>query len=499
VGVVDQHEQTNGAGASRRISVAIVGAGISGLTIAQKCADQGVAFTIYEKAASLGGTWRDNIDPGIAVDSGGGTYNLAFWPKYDWKSHFPSGEEIRRYLEDAATRFNIRPFIEFGKELVTARWIDGVWQLSFSDGTDERADVLVMATGFLRIPVLPTTEGRGSFRGPEFHSSQWPRGLSVEGKRVGVIGMGSTAIQIATAIQKERGCRVVQFVRNPQWVMTTKNPSTPWLVRGFLRAWPTAGEWLFQRRLSRFRNSARTGAMGDWRRYPGTGRDTAFREFSDDLDQVKDAELRKRLTPTDAPGCKRIPFAPGYYDAVQKENFTFVRDVISRITPQGIETGSGDVYELDILVYATGFEAHSYFSPVEIFGTDQSQSLSDSWKDGLFSYRNIMVPGYPNLFILHGPYAPINTIVASQSVADQAAYISKVIDHLGRTNEAIAPTTMATENYLKWVRSSLQGTIYLTCQSWYRGTDGWPIVWPFGREEHQAMYSQVDNDDMASY
>ena len=485
----------------RVLRVAIVGAGLTGIYVAKECGDRGLNYVVFEKASEVGGTWRDNVYPGIGVDSLGGRYFFPFEPKYDWSHHFAPGDEIQAYLSGTATKYGVRDKIRFNTTITGATWRDGGWDLELEDGGEERFDVLILATGFLRVPIIPNWPGRGTFHGPEFHSSAWDTSLDLRGKHVGVVGTGSSGIQITTAIQQIPGCRVTQFIRHPQWVNSIPNPRRPRILCKICAKFPKIGNRAHTRLLNKQINSGpRTGKYGDWRLFKGEAREKAIEAFWEDLNQIKDPILRAKMTPVDPPGCKRTPRASGYYEAIQQPNVEIVRGGVERITQQGPISDDGQLHELDVLVYATGFDTHAYFKPMTIRGVESARTLGEEWAPGPFSYRGLMVPGYPNLFVMHGPYSPVNNIVVPLSTQDMVGFIMKALDFMIDRGVAVAPKDDATQRYLDWIRSSIPRTTWGEgCENWYVGADGYPIVFPFGRDEHMSICWSFDPEDVVTY
>jgi len=480
-------------------SVAIVGAGLTGLTLAYKCRELGIPFVVFEKAAEVGGTWRENVYPGIALDTAASTYCLPFAEKYDWTWEHPQGGEVQDYLRQVARDLRLNEHIRFNTEIATCRWGEGQWVIEATDGSLTTADMLVMATGFLRVPSRPTFEGRDTFSGPQFHSAEWDTSFDPHGKRVGVIGMGSSGIQITQALA-EMDCHVTQFIRTPQWMHTRPNRRQSRLERWVYRTFPAIGRRVHSARAIKTSNSdPKLLKNGEWRRFPGPGRAAAFEAFHEDLKKrIKDPVLLEKMTPPDPPGCRRIPLAPGYYAAIQRPNVEIVRGGVSRIVANGLYDTHGDFHELDAIVYATGFDSHAYFRPIQIFGTT-GQELGEHWSGGSPDiYRSLMVPDYPNLFVMHGPYSAVNSIPPSLSTVEMVNYVTMVAEHTAERHVAVAPTVKAAKEYVQWVQGSMPGTIWAgDCRSWYKTGDGDIIVWPFGRNEHTTMLAAFETEHFA--
>lgn len=208
-------------------SVAVVGAGIAGLFMAEKLKRAGIDFTVYEKAGEVGGTWRDNTYPGLFVDVLSRQYEFPFQPNYGWSRTYAPAPEIQSYIQKVADDRNLRKFIRFNQEITEARFADGRWHIKTADGGSDIADVFICATGFLHRPIMPDIEGMESFQGPSFHSGRWDHTVPIAGKRWGVIGGGASGIQITEALAYE-DCEVTQFIRRAQWVHIRENPYAAW-------------------------------------------------------------------------------------------------------------------------------------------------------------------------------------------------------------------------------------------------------------------------------
>lgn len=217
--------------------VAIIGAGMSGLCMAVKLQDAGIdSYTIFEQADEVGGTWRDNTYPGLTCDVPSRYYSYTFRPNPNWSHVLPPGQEIQAYFQQVAKERDIRPHIRFGVDVRSARYDNGQWQLTTSQG-QQTFDVLITATGVLRVPHYPDIPGRDSFAGPAFHSSRWDHSVTLPDKRIGVIGTGSTGVQIVAELGGNvRELKV--FQRTAQWVFPMPNPRYSNLTRTLLRRWP---------------------------------------------------------------------------------------------------------------------------------------------------------------------------------------------------------------------------------------------------------------------
>jgi cation diffusion facilitator CzcD-associated flavoprotein CzcO len=411
---------------------AIIGAGISGLFMADRLLRAGIAVTVYEKAAELGGTWRDNTYPGLYVDVLSRQYEFPFRPNFDWSRKFAPQPEIQAYLLTVARERGWRRHIRFDTEIVEAIFESGRWRIRTSGGETDSVDVLISATGFLREPKLPDIAGREDFAGPAFHSARWDHDVALEGKRVGVIGSGASGIQIAETLAVS-GINVTHFVRRPQWIHVRDNPRSTLLGRLALRL-PFAYR-LRARHLWKW-----LGGMDLWRTQPGPARDAVALELAKPLEAMRDADLREKLRPRMPVGCVRIPKSDkNYYAAMELPNAQVETRRIARIEPDGVRMDDGALLGFDVLVYATGFDAQAYMRPMRLIGMD-GVSIDDVWRHGVFSYRGVSLPGFPNFFMLYGPFSPVNNVPIPIGLDQQTAYILRVIATAKARNAVAAPS-----------------------------------------------------------
>ena len=467
----------------RSLKVAIVGAGMSGLCMAAKLQDAGIdAFTIYEQADEVGGTWRDNTYPGLSCDVPSRFYSYSFRPNPDWSKFMSPGPEIHAYFRQVADERGIRRHIRFGTEVRSARYEDDQWLVTTASG-EESFDVLVTATGVLRVPRYPDIPGLETFAGPKFHSSRWDHSVSLPDKRIGLIGTGSTGVQITAELGgKVRELKI--FQRTPQWVFPTPNLRYSRLTKAMLARWPVlnkVGYRFWQAYIENASLGRATVEAGWQRRWL-----SAMCRWNLRL-SVRDRELRRRLTPDYRAMCKRQVLAGHYYQAIQRPGVRLVSEAIDHVQPAGVVT-DGVLHELDVLVLATGFDAHAYVHPIELVG-ENGLTLDEAWADGPHAYRSIAVPGFPNLFMLMGPHSPVGNqslVIIAENQADYAMWWINEM-RAGRVASA-APTEAATKDYNESMKAAMPQTIWVTgCKSWYLGKDGLPELFPWRPVRHREL------------
>ncbi len=476
------------------LKVAVIGAGMSGLFLGYHLDRAGIPYTIFEKREAVGGTWHDNTYPGLHVDVITRSYEFPFARKNYWSKRYAPGSEIKRYLEDFAREQRISRNVRFGTEVTSARYDEGRWLVTTSAGDTGTFDVVVAATGFLHVPKRPTFPGVDTFAGASFHSSEWDHSVALEGKRIGVVGTGSSGIQIVSELGKQ-GHDVAHFIRTPQWIQVKENPPITRMEKLLLRVPQLGAYW--DRKMARLR--LQTDGSETWRLVPGAEREAMNRRFLRDLEQeIPDPELRAALTPKEPLGCKRIPKSPDYYRVVQRPNVRCVFGGVQHVVPEGIVGTDGTLHPLDVIVYATGFETHAYMRPMDVLGPDGA-TIDSLWADGVYSYRGIAVPQMPNFFLLNGPFAPVNSIAIPTCLRDEVGFLMKLLDRIATTGQALAPSAAATERFCEGIRQALPDTTYSLCDNWYTDQGGTPIIWPFTRQQHVDQYADADLADFEAF
>lgn len=462
----------------------IIGAGLGGLAIALELRRGGIDdFVILEKAADVGGVWRENTYPGAAVDVPSPYYSFWAEPKPDWPRRYSEQPDILGYIEDVVERNELRGRIRFGAEVVGAEFDEstGRWRVSTASGQSYDAQFLVPATGQLSIPQLPRIDGLDSFEGPAFHSAQWDHSVDLTGKTVAVIGTGASAIQIIPRIQPiVRELLVLQ--RSAPYLLPRMDSEYGPRHHTLFRRFPVVqqAERFFWFLFGEFWTFAILGNRAVTAMFRASA--TGLRNK-----QVKDKTLRAKLTPDYPMGCKRVLFSSDYYPAMAAANVRLETAGIDAITPAGVRTADGVDHEVDVLLYGTGFATQELLAAIDIRGLG-GELLSERWADGARAYLGIAVPGFPNLLIMYGP----NTNLGSGSIVymleRQARYIRGLIGAMDRRGIGAASVRPAVEQaYDDEVQGRLGSTAWASCVSWYRSKAGRITTnWP----QHVSMYSR---------
>jgi cation diffusion facilitator CzcD-associated flavoprotein CzcO len=463
---------------------AIIGAGMSGILAAIKLREAGYDdFTVYEKAERLGGTWRENTYPGIACDVPSHLYSYSFAPNPEWSHHFSPGQEIYGYFEGVARKHDVAARIRYGAEIVRCEWRGGRWQLETASGLRDAVDVVIAATGVLHHPNVPDFPGAASFAGKLFHSARWDHSVRLDGARVGVIGTGSTATQITSAVVP-RAAKFTLFQRTAQWIMPQANPPYTDAERDGFRRDP-GGIATMRAVMSQVFSDGFSNAVVD---ASSPQMHMIEEQCRLNLENgVRDPVLREKLRPGYRAACKRLVISPDFYEAIQRPNAELVTSAIERIEPKGVRTADGRLHELDVLVLATGFRADRFMRPTEVVG-QEGLRLDDAWAERPVAYLSISIPGFPNLFMLNGPNGPVGNFSLIEVAELQIAYILQLVELLrsGRAR-AVAPSASATAAFDAARTDAAKTSIWSTgCKSWYLDQRGIPASWPWTFDRFRA-------------
>ena len=472
------------------LRLAVIGAGATGMLALIKLREAGFDdVTIFEKAADLGGTWRDNTYPGLTCDVPSHLYRYSFEPNPDWSHRYAPGGEIQAYLRRVAEKYDVERSIRFDSEVVGADFRDGKWHVKTAQGPEGAFDAVITATGVLHHPVYPEIEGRETFAGPAFHTARWDHNVDIAGKRVGIIGTGSTATQIVGAIAEKVG-HLSLFQRTAQWIMPQPNPEIPEGRKAEYRAEPAQLDSYYRSLAERFNSTFCAALAGE--------NDEVYQEIvraceANLEENVRDPVLKEKLRPNYQVGCKRLIVSDRFYEALQRPNVDLVTEKIERIEPDGVRTDDGDLHELDILVFATGFDTHRFFRPMRITGPS-GRTLDEAWQEANRAYATVGVPGFPNWFILGGPNSPIGNFSFLMTSELQFGYVLQLIERLAAGDvDAIAPRQSATEAFHSEIRQAMKSTVWASgCVSWYLDKNGDVASWPWNYERFEALMKAPD-------
>jgi len=460
----------------RPLRCAVIGAGMAGILSAIKLTEAGLAdLTVYEKNDQVGGTWSENTYPGLSCDLPSDLYSYSFALTPEWSHPFSPGPEIRAYFERVAREHDVLSRVRFGDPVTQCRFADGRWHLTAASGHRDEVDVVIAATGVLHHPRYPEIVGLDTFEGPMFHSSRWDHGVRLDDARVGIIGTGSTAVQMVSALV-DRVASLSLFQRTAQWIMPQENPAYPEERREELRTHPERLSKMRQELSDLFDHFSNAVVDAD-----SAGIKMIEQACVANLEEsVRDPELRERLRPAYRAACKRLVISPDFYAAIQRPNAELVTEAIERIEPGGVRTVDGSLHELDVLILATGFKADAFMRPMEIAGRNGA-TLEQAWNPRPEAYLSISIPDFPNFFMVNGPNGPVGNFSLIEVAELQVHYILQLIERLrGGECTEISARRDALADFERAREQAARNTIWVTgCRSWYLDDRGIPAVWPW--------------------
>lgn len=450
----------------------IVGTGFGGISAARALRAAGIDdFVMLERRPFLGGTWRQNAYPGAAVDVQSPLYSLSGEP-WDWEQMFASGEQLRDYTAHLLDKHRIHELAWTGAEVRSAAWSDDehTWTLALADGREVRGRYVINASGPLSQPHIPAFEGLDRFDGPAFHTNDWRHDVPLDGRRVAVIGSGASAAQVIPAIVERVG-ELHVFQRSPHWVMPRPDHTFSALERRLLRnpaayrALREAIYWGLETRVIGFKYS-----------------ETMLRLLAERAarkllrTQVADPELRRRLTPEYTIGCKRIILSNTLYPALCHPHTTLHdrSDGIERFDAEGIRTTGGQHVPVDVVVFATGYDAATGLVSYDVQGRD-GERLADAWAEFPRAYLGTTVPSFPNFFVVTGPNTGIGHTSALFIIEAQMTYIRRCLREVeARGALAIDVRPDAEQAYTERIHREMQRTVWQSggCTSWYQTPSG---------------------------
>jgi cation diffusion facilitator CzcD-associated flavoprotein CzcO len=464
-----------GAQRSTHKKVVIVGTGFAGLGMAIRLKQQGEHdFVLLERGSDVGGTWRDNTYPGCRCDVPSHLYSFSFAPNPNWSSTFSPQAEILDYLRGCARRYGVLPHVRFEHEVTAADWDDErqMWLVETSRG-DFGADVLVAAQGGLSEPSTPKLPGIERFEGTTFHSATWDHDHDLTGERIAVIGTGASAIQFVPEIQPRAG-RLHVFQRTAPWVMPRRDRPITRLERAIYKRLPAA-----QLAMRAGIYWGRESFVLQFR-HPNLGKHAQKIALKHIQRQVRDPELRRKITPDYAMGCKRILPSNDWYPALQKPNVELVTDGISEVRERSIVAADGSERPVDTIIFGTGF--HVTDLPIaHMVSGRHGRTLDDVWDGSPEAYLGTTVAGFPNAFFLVGPGTGLGHTSIVFMIESQVNYVLDALRTMRmRGARTVEVREEAQRAYTAEIDRKTKGTVWVEggCQSWYIDKKGRTILWP---------------------
>jgi cyclohexanone monooxygenase len=459
----------------------VVGAGFAGLYTLHKMRGLGLSTRVFEAGGGVGGTWYWNRYPGARCDVESMEYSYQFseelQQEWEWTERYSAQPEILRYANHVADRFDLRSDIQLDTRVTAAHFDDeaGRWNIDTDAGDRVSAQFLVMATGCLSSTNEPDFEGLADFEGPTYHTGRWPHeGVDFSGQRVGVIGTGSSAIQSIPIIAEQAG-QLFVFQRTPNYSVPAHNA-------------PIDPEWVREVKADykgfRKRNSQLPFGLDGGLGFLGCFEDLGSNQQANDSARqflhvkireiVKDPAVAELLGPDHAVGCKRPCVDTGYFASFNRSNVRLVdvsREPIERITSTGL-VAAGEAFELDSIVFATGFDAMTgSLLRVDIRGR-QGLPLAEKWAAGPRTYLGLQTAGFPNLFTITGPGSPSVLSNMIPSIEQHVDWIGDCLAYLGEHGKGRIEATLDAEDaWVEHVNEVAGESLYLTCNSWYLGAN----------------------------
>ncbi len=504
---------TNSQGSSTtNYDVVIVGAGFAGLTAVHRMRELGFRARLYEAGSDVGGTWYWNRYPGLKVDIESVEYSLSFSyvieQEWTWSERYPAPDELCRYANFVADRLDLRRDIQLDARIDVAEFDESAdnWVLHASNGETVRARFVIMATGMLNQPIKPKFKGIDTFKGPQYHSARWPReGVDLSGQRVGVIGTGSSGVQIISTIASEVGHLHV-FQRTPGYCLPLRNHPMPeeystrvkanyaqwraaerynsfggWVALNYEIGQPVTGSALDAtpaERQALFDERWKSGGLSFYNVYPDVYTNLEANEVLSEYlrakirERIQDPKLADILTPKYPALTKRLIADTNYYEVYAQDNVTLVdisQHGIDEITPKGVRVGDTE-YEFDALVFATGFDAMTgSLKAMDVRGR-HGLTFAEHWEDGARTHMGLMSAGFPNLFIINaaGSPAPLfQPIILGQEQIEWVGRLMRKLDERKLTR--IEPTAEAEDHWGGLCEEAVSATLFPLTESWYIG------------------------------
>lgn len=489
--------------AQRHVRIVCIGAGASGLLIAYKLQRHftNYSLTVYEKNPEVSGTWYENRYPGCACDVPSHSYTWSFEPKVDWSAVYAGSREIFAYFNDFAQKYGLHDYIKTRHQVVGAYWNNQksgydvhVADLEKDTTFEDHCDILINAGGILNNWQWPTIPGIDNYKGVLLHTANWDDKIDLNGRHVGLIGNGSSGIQLLPAIQPHVR-KVTTFIREPTWVAP---------VQGL-------EQHIFSDQ-ERLDFATKPGALTEYRKNIERGLSSQFGIFLKGTqtnneteaflrqrmkDKLQNAHLENLLIPNFHVGCRRFTPGIGYLETLGKPNVETVYGEISSITERG-PCANGTEYPVDVLICATGF--NTTFAPRFPIVSPSGQNLQDLWARTPHSYLGLAAAGFPNYFHFLGPNCPIGNGPILAAVEAQADYMCKLIDRFQTHNiSQFSPKAEAVADFIAYKDQFMTKTVWSdTCRSWYKaaGPDG-PVtaLWPGSSLHYMEAMMEVRLDD----
>ncbi len=478
--------------------VAIVGAGFAGIGTAIKLKQAGKDnFLILERASEVGGTWRDNTYPGCGCDVQSHLYSFSFEPNPDWSRKFSKQPEILEYLKKCTQKYHLREHLKFNTEILSTIFDEtkGYYKLSTKTGEQILARTVVFAIGGLNKSKLPNIKGLETFSGQVFHSSAWNHSISLQNKKVAVIGTGASAIQfvpeIAPIVEK-----LIVFQRTAPWIIPKPDKKMGNFTKNLFKKIPFF-QFLYREFIFWMNELMGLAFLGS----KPISKVATLMAKSHIKAQIKDENLREKVTPNYAFGCKRVLISDDYYPALQRDNVELNTDNIDYIVQNKIIDKQGKSHQVDVIIMGTGFlvsELPPKFVKENTISGLAGKNLFETWKSkGLESYKGLMVSGFPNLIYMVGPNSGLGHNSIIHIIESQISYIMSFLEALSQKPMPyyLNVNPEIQYRYNQTLQENFKGTVWEKgCGSWYvndseKNVTLWPKLNGAYRKETEAINS----------
>ncbi|GAA4556510.1 NAD(P)/FAD-dependent oxidoreductase [Pseudonocardia xishanensis] len=456
--------------------MAVIGAGFGGIAAAIKLRQRtSASIVIFEQSGDVGGTWLDNRYPGCEVDIPSHAYSFSFL-RYDWPRTHARQPELLRYAREVVDAFGLRPLLRLDTAVTDVTWDDARqhYTVRTAQGDAEEFDVVISALGLLSVPNRPDWPGLDDFRGTSFHTSRWPADADLEGRRVAVVGTGSTAAQVVPGIAETVGSLLV-FQREPGWVEPKREreftPRERWVYRNVPGAqWLHRG-WLFAQSIARFKGYDASSRM----------QETVRQRCLDYIaSTVQDPATRAAVTPDYPWGCKRPVLASTFYETLNLPHVELVPHAVTSVTEKGLVDARGVHHDIDVLVLSTGFQPTRFLANLEVTGRD-GRRIHDAWAERASAFLGVTVAGFPNFFILYGPNTNGGFSIIAQ-LERQAEIAARAVRRLERGATAVDTDPRAQRRWVAWIDDQIArkaNAMEAGCRNYYHAPGGANITqWP---------------------
>ena len=454
--------------------IIIIGTGFGGLSMAINLKKAGVQdFIILERKETAGGTWRDNSYPGAACDVPARLYSLSAAPKTDWSRVYPTQPELKQYQEDVHAEFGLGKHTLFGHAVQKMAWQDDskIWEVETDKGT-YTCNYLITANGGLSEPKDPEIKGLKTFKGKTFHSATWDHDYDLEGKRVAVIGTGASAIQFVPEVAHVAK-RLDVYQRTPNWIIPRPDRAISRFEKVLLKFPPYRQ---LMRLLVYLGHESRVFGIVINPFFMTLFQKVAERHIKR---QVKDPELRAKVTPDYLIGCKRILISDEWYPTLCRDHVHLIDSGVSEIRENAVVDANGIERDVDVIIFGTGFHATENPIAGSIFGRD-GRCLRDDWEDGEYAYLGVSVHGYPNLFMMAGPNTGTGHTSQIYLLERMSEYILKAIQPTLYNPCVLEVRKDVEDAWNEKLQKILAGSVWSTqCDSWYKHKSGKvTTMWP---------------------